>query len=47
MSKSYPLAEVAKWIGGMVRGDAGVRIAGVSSIEDAVGSEITWLADEK
>ncbi len=47
MSKSYPLAEIAKWVGGVVRGDPSGRIAGVAGIEDAGPSEITWLSHEK
>lgn len=47
MAKSYTLAEIAKWVGGLVRGDASVRISGVSGIEEAAPSQITWLAHEK
>jgi len=47
MSRSYTLAEIAKWIGGGVRGDAAVRINGVGGIEDAGPSQITWLSEEK
>jgi len=47
MKKSYTLAEIAKWVDGAVRGDAGRRITGVSGIEDADASQITWLSHEK
>ncbi|NLX12559.1 MAG: UDP-3-O-(3-hydroxymyristoyl)glucosamine N-acyltransferase [Phycisphaerales bacterium] len=47
MSKSYTLAEIAKWVGGVVRGDAGRRITGVSCIAEASPTEITWLAHDK
>ncbi|MGQ9650836.1 MAG: UDP-3-O-(3-hydroxymyristoyl)glucosamine N-acyltransferase [Phycisphaerae bacterium] len=47
MSKSYPLAEIAKWVGGVVRGDAGTRITGVAGLEEACSSDIAWLADER
>jgi UDP-3-O-[3-hydroxymyristoyl] glucosamine N-acyltransferase len=47
MSKSYPLAEIAKWVGGVVRGDASTRISGVTGLEEADASQIAWLADEK
>jgi len=45
--KSYTLAEIAKWVGGMVRGDAARRISGVAGVEEADGTQITWLAHEK
>ncbi len=47
MSKSYPLAEIAKWVGGVVRGDASTRISGVAGVDEADSSSIAWLADEK
>lgn len=47
MSKSYALAEIAKWVDGVVRGDASRRISGVSGIEDADATQITWLSHEK
>jgi UDP-3-O-[3-hydroxymyristoyl] glucosamine N-acyltransferase len=47
MSRSYPLAEVAKWVGGVVRGDASTRICGVAGIDEADSAQIAWLADEK
>jgi len=47
MSKSYPLAEIAKWVGGAVRGNASTRISGVAGIEEADRSQITWLTDER
>jgi len=45
--KSYSLAEVAKWVNGAVRGDAGVRIGGVSGVEEAQAGQITWLTHDK
>jgi UDP-3-O-[3-hydroxymyristoyl] glucosamine N-acyltransferase len=47
MSKSYPLAEIAKWVGGVVRGDASTRISGVAGVDEADSASIAWLADEK
>ena len=47
MSKSYPLAEIAKWVGGVVRGDAGTRITGVAGLEEACSSDIAWLAEDR
>lgn len=47
MSKSYPLAEIAKWVGGVVRGDASTRIFGVSGLDEADASHIAWVAEEK
>jgi len=47
MSKSFRLAEIAKWVDGVVRGDVSTRISGVSGIAEADGSQITWLSDEK
>jgi len=47
MSKTYTLAEIAKWVGGVVRGDASRRIAGVNALTQAGATELTWLADEK
>ena len=47
MSTTYTLAEIAKWVGGVVRGDASVRISGVGGVEEAKASEITWLSDDK
>ena len=47
MSKSYPLAEIAKWVGGAVRGDASTRISGVAGVEEADRAQVTWLSDER
>ncbi|UCD30459.1 MAG: UDP-3-O-(3-hydroxymyristoyl)glucosamine N-acyltransferase [Planctomycetota bacterium] len=47
MSKGYTLVEIAKWVGGAVRGEAGTRITGVSGVAEAGPSHITWLAHEK
>jgi len=47
MSKNYTLAEIAKWVGGAVRGEASTRISGVSGIAEAEPSQITWLSHER
>ena len=47
MSTSYTLAELAKEIGGIVRGDASVRVKGVRGIEEAGPDDLTWIAHEK
>ncbi len=47
MSNGYTLAEIAKWVGGVVRGDAGKCISGVNSLAEAEGAQISWLAHEK
>jgi UDP-3-O-[3-hydroxymyristoyl] glucosamine N-acyltransferase len=47
MSQTFSLAEIAKWVGGAVRGDAATRISGVGGVEDAVSGQITWLTHEK
>ncbi|MBP7935179.1 MAG: UDP-3-O-(3-hydroxymyristoyl)glucosamine N-acyltransferase [Phycisphaerae bacterium] len=47
MSSTYTLAEIAKWVQGVVRGDASVRISGVAGVEEAQVSHITWLSDDK
>jgi UDP-3-O-[3-hydroxymyristoyl] glucosamine N-acyltransferase len=41
------LAEIAKWVGGVVRGDAATRISGVATIQEAEPTHITWLAHDK
>lgn len=46
-SHGYTLGEIAKWVGGAVRGDAARRVTGVSGIADADESQITWLAHER
>jgi UDP-3-O-[3-hydroxymyristoyl] glucosamine N-acyltransferase len=47
MSNAFSLSEIAEWVGGTVRGDAGTMIDGVSGIPDATPGKITWLASEK
>ena len=47
MSKGYRLAEIAKWVGGVVRGDASALITGVAGVAEASASELTWIANEK
>ena len=47
MPRSFTLAEIAKWVGGAVRGDAAIRIAGVAGIDEAGPEFITWLSHDK
>jgi len=47
MSSNYTLAEIAKWVGGAVRGDASRQISGVWGVEEANETQIAWLTDEK
>jgi UDP-3-O-[3-hydroxymyristoyl] glucosamine N-acyltransferase len=47
MSEGYRLAEIAKWVGGTVRGDANTLIGGVAGVAEAGASQITWLASDK
>jgi UDP-3-O-[3-hydroxymyristoyl] glucosamine N-acyltransferase len=47
MAKSVTLAELAKTVGGVVRGDASVRVRGVRGVEDAGPDELTWISHEK
>lgn len=47
MSKSHPLSEIAKWVGGYVRGDGSLRITGVAGVQEAEPEQITWLVHEK
>jgi UDP-3-O-[3-hydroxymyristoyl] glucosamine N-acyltransferase len=47
MSKGYSLAEIAKWVGGVVRGDAGKHVSGVNNLAEADEKQISWLAHEK
>ena len=46
-NKTYTLAEIAKWVGGVVRGDASTRISGVAGIEEAEPDQVTWLSHDK
>ena len=41
------LAEIAKWVDGVVRGDASTRISGVNGVQEAGPADITWLAHDK
>ena len=41
------LAEFAARVGGEVRGDASISIAGISSIDDARGDSLTFATDER
>lgn len=45
MSQGHTLGELARIVGGEVRGDEGIRIRSVASIEQAEAGQITWLAD--
>lgn len=47
MGKSFRLMEIAKWVDGVVRGDASTAITGVSSLGEACASEISWVAHER
>ncbi len=47
MTKSFLLSELAKEVGGSIRGDAGTRISGVNSISQAGPEDLTWLAAAK
>jgi UDP-3-O-[3-hydroxymyristoyl] glucosamine N-acyltransferase len=47
MSKSLTLAELAKAVGGVVRGDATVRVRGVNGLDEAGPDDITWISHEK
>ena len=47
MSRKCTLAELAKLVGGTVRGDAGLGISGVNAISDARPGQITWASDER
>ncbi len=47
MVTGYTLAEIAKWVDGVVRGDASIRVNGVSGVEEAQPSELTWLTDDR
>ncbi len=41
------LAEIAQLIGGQVKGDASIRIAGLSGIKEAKSGDLTFLANNK
>lgn len=47
MSSTFTVAELAKAAGGVVRGDASVRIRRVRGIEEAGPEDITWISHEK
>lgn len=47
MPKTYTLAEIAKWVGGAVRGDASLRMGGIAGVVEAGPDQITWLSHEK
>ncbi len=47
MSRTFTLAEIAKWVGGAVRGDAGRRIGSICGVAEAGPDQITWLSHEK
>ena len=43
----FTLEEIGKWIGAEVIGDASHRVSGASSIENARGDQITFLANPR
>ena len=47
MSRSFTLAELAKAVDGVVRGDAGQRIEGVNAVEAAGANKIAWASDAR
>lgn len=47
MAKTLTLAELAKAVDGVVRGDASRRITGVRGIDEAGPDDLTWIAHEK
>jgi UDP-3-O-[3-hydroxymyristoyl] glucosamine N-acyltransferase len=47
MATQYTLAELAKAVGGAVRGDATVRIRGVRGVAEAGPHDIAWISHEK
>ncbi len=44
---THTLAEIAKAVSGAVRGDPTLRISGVSGVEEAGPTDITWLSHER
>lgn len=46
-TRSYTLAELAKAVGGVVRGDASRRVVGVRGVDEAGPEELTWIAHDK
>jgi len=47
MTRSFTLAELAKAVGGVVRGDATVRVRSVNGLDEAGPEDITWISHEK
>ncbi len=47
MSVTFSLSELAKLVGGAVRGDATRRIAGVAALDEADATHITWVSHER
>lgn len=47
MMNAYTLSEIAEWLGGEVRGDNGVRLNQVASLQHATASQITFLTDSR
>jgi UDP-3-O-[3-hydroxymyristoyl] glucosamine N-acyltransferase len=45
--RSYTLAELAERIGAQVRGDAGLVLRGVATLEDAGPEDLTWASDKQ
>ena len=47
MAGTYSLGEIARFLDAEVRGDAELRISGLNTLQDAVSSELAFLANEK
>lgn len=47
MMNAYTLPEIAEWLGGEVRGDNGVRLSQIASLQHATASQITFLTDTR
>ncbi len=47
MNEEYTLAELAKRVGGTVRGEAALRVRGVNSLSEAEPGQITWASNER
>lgn len=47
MMNAYSLPEIAEWLEGEVRGDNGVRLSQIASLQHATASQITFLTDTR
>lgn len=45
--KSYTLPEIAAWLGGEVRGDTGVRLSQIASLQRAQAGQVSFLTDTR